>query len=57
MILRLVELSQERNISYKPSHEALVHLSSYCERKGLAVRKDLMTILNSEYRIHLGVIK
>ena len=38
LIKRLVELAQERNLNYIPSHEASVSLNDYCTRKGIPVR-------------------
>jgi hypothetical protein len=35
VIKRLVELAQERNLNYIPSHEATVSLNDYCTRKGI----------------------
>jgi hypothetical protein len=35
VIKRLVELAKERNISYTPSHEAVIVLNDYCLRKGI----------------------
>ena len=35
VIKRLVELAQERNINYVPSHEAKISLSDYCIMKDL----------------------
>lgn len=37
VIKRLVELAKERNIEYTPSHESMMQLSDYCERKGIVV--------------------
>lgn len=37
VVKRLVELAKERNISYTPSHESLISLNGYCERKGIEV--------------------
>jgi hypothetical protein len=34
-IKRLVEISKEKNINYKPSNEALIALKDYCDRKGI----------------------
>lgn len=33
VIKRLVELANERNISYTPSHDNLIALNDYCRRK------------------------
>lgn len=38
VIKRLVELAKERNISYNPSHDSLICLNDYCNRKGIPVR-------------------
>ncbi len=35
VVKRLVELAKERNIHYIPSHESVVALNDYCDRKGL----------------------
>ena len=35
-ILKLVGIAKERNIDYKPSGEAMIALSSYCDRKGIS---------------------
>lgn len=35
VIKRLVELAQERNINFIPSHDGTVALNDYCLRKGL----------------------
>ena len=35
VIKRLIELAQERNINYIPSHESTMALNDYCARKGL----------------------
>ena len=35
VIKRLVELAQERNINYIPSHESTAALNDYCGRKGV----------------------
>ncbi len=35
VVKRLVELAQERNINYVPSHESAVQLSDYCSLKGI----------------------
>ena len=35
VIKRLVELAQEKNIKYIPSHEATVALNDYCTLKGI----------------------
>jgi hypothetical protein len=37
IIKRLIELAQERNISYVPSHESKVALDDYCTRKNIPV--------------------
>ena len=34
-IKKLIEISQEKNIDYKPSNEAQVALRDYCDRKGI----------------------
>ena len=34
-IKKLIEISQDKNIDYKPSNEALVALRDYCDRKGI----------------------
>lgn len=52
VIKRLVELAKERNISYTPSHEAVIVLNDYCLRKGIPVSFSLVT-----YRIHLTVVE
>jgi hypothetical protein len=50
VIKRLVELAQERNINYIPSHEASVSLNDYCTRKGIPVRFEIIQLY---YRIQL----
>lgn len=40
VVKRLLELAQERNINYIPSHEASVSLNDYCTRKGIPVRSQ-----------------
>ncbi len=42
VIKRLVELAKERNISYKPSYEAVVSLNDYCVRKDIPVSYHLV---------------
>ena len=44
VIKRLVELAQERNINYIPSHEASVSLNDYCTRKGIPVRLEIIQL-------------
>ena len=34
-VLKLVQLSRERNIDYHPSQESKIQLADYCERKGI----------------------
>ena len=36
---RLVELANERNINYNPSHESQIVLNDYCRRKEIPVIK------------------
>jgi hypothetical protein len=50
VIKRLVELAQERNLNYIPSHEASVSLNDYCTRKGIPVRFLIIKLL---YRTQL----
>ena len=37
VIKRLVELANERNIAYTPSHDNLIALNDYCRRKEIPV--------------------
>lgn len=38
VIKRLVEIANERNINYTPSHESTISLSDYCLRKAIPVQ-------------------
>lgn len=37
IVLRMVNLAKERNISYTPTHESCTALFDYCQRKGIPV--------------------
>ena len=47
VIKRIVELANERNISYTPSHDNLIALNDYCRRKEIPVTH----FINISYRI------
>ena len=50
VVKRLVELAQERNIHYIPSHESAVLLNDYCALKGIPVNYPLqcLTLFESD---------
>ena len=35
VVLRMVNLAKERNIDYTPTHESIVSMHAYCQRKGI----------------------
>ena len=45
VVKRLVELAQERNINYVPSHESAVSLNDYCALKMIPVSEDFSNFL------------
>lgn len=45
VVKRLVELAQERNINYVPSHESAVSLNDYCALKMIPVSDETINLL------------